>query len=276
MAYIIIMLFALCIGSFLNVIIYRLPIMLHNEWSTQAKLFLDINQPETTMTKPFNLSIPRSHCPKCSCPIKWWHNIPLLGFLFTRARCFFCKSRISWRYPIVECLTATISIILYWHYGYTLHTLLSALLAYALITLAFIDLEHQLLPDQITLPFLWLGLIFNQTMHYCSLIEAIYGAALGYGILWIIGSTYKLIKKVDGMGHGDYKCLAMLGAWFGPIHTILILLIASLASLAINIPLLCCKRITKKQTLAFGPYLTLAGMLLLITGPYFVTRWLLW
>jgi leader peptidase (prepilin peptidase)/N-methyltransferase len=231
----------LCLGSFLNVVIYRAP-------------------------KNINIVYPNSSCPHCHHKLHWRHNIPLLSYLMLKGKCAFCHRAISKRYFIVELITGVIGIILFWHYGMTfnLQFIAVSILSFVLIILIFIDLEYQLLPDIFTLGLLWLGLLFNLSHLFASPSDAIIGAACGYLSLWSIAMIYKHFTKNEGMGHGDFKLLAALGAWTGWQSMINIILIASLSGLLVGGYLMLKQKVNSRTPLAFGPYLAIAGWIMLI------------
>ncbi|WP_037586057.1 prepilin peptidase [Stenoxybacter acetivorans] len=251
-------LFGLMAGSFLNVVIYRLPIMLERSWQREARQVLDIENTEAET--PFNLSIPRSACPKCRAPVKAWQNIPVISFLLLRGRCANCHTPISWRYPLVELITAAAFATVVWRFGWTPTAWFGLALTAALIALFFIDADTQLLPDSITLPLLWLGLLFNLFFSFVSLQQAVLGAAAGYLSLWLLFQAFKLITGKEGMGFGDFKLLAALGAWLGVSALPLIILMAALVGIAASIAL----KIGRGQPMAFGPALAFAGWIIFL------------
>jgi len=259
----------LSIGSFLNVVIYRYPKILLKQWREEAEDFLceDSYQQQEQAGSSFNLAFPNSHCTHCQHELSWWHNIPLLSYLFLAGHCYFCKKNISWQYPFIECLTALLASAILYRFGFSYAAIIPILATFLLITMSAIDFKTQLLPDNLTYIFLWLGLLQNTIFHIIPLSSAIYGAIFGYAVLWIIGTGYRLIRKQDGMGYGDYKLLAAIGAWFGPYLVIITLLIASVASLIISVTLLATNKIDSKRPLAFGPYLAIAAYLILWIGP---------
>lgn len=265
---ILLLIFALIIGSFLNVVIYRLPHMLFRDWREQCETFLQDPSNQSKGTTSINLFLPRSHCPHCKHPLKPWHNIPLLGYLWQRGKCAQCQHAISIRYPIVEIISAVAAICLYMAFGFSWQLLLSLLLSWGLIALTFIDLDEQLLPDQITLPLLWLGLLANTQQLFTDINSAIYGAIAGYLCLWIVAKVFYLVTKREGMGHGDFKLLAVIGAWLGWQYLLPVLLLASFAGAIIGIILLLIKKVGTRQPIPFGPFLAIAGWINLLWGPY--------
>lgn len=254
----------LIIGSFLNVVIYRLPIMLHQEWQREYERYAI---PSDTKPTPFNLFIPPSHCTLCQKQVPIWANIPLLGYLFLKGKCLFCHKAIALRYPLIELTTAMVSVVVVWHFGWHWQSLSALVLSWGLIALTIIDMDQQLLPDAITLPLLWLGLGVSLLGLHVSSQEAILGAALGYLSLWAIAKLFKIICKKEGMGQGDFKLLAALGAWLGWQLLPALLLIASLLGLTANAYLLNKPyRDFRHLSIPFGPYLSLAGWILLLFG----------
>jgi leader peptidase (prepilin peptidase)/N-methyltransferase len=257
-------LFGLIIGSFLNVVIYRLPLMLEQDWKNQAQMILD---PERvlppTNTRPFNLIFPNSHCPCCDYEIRWWENIPVISYLFLRGKCSNCGVRISVRYPLIETLTAVITCILLSQFGLTIAGGLALVLSWCLICLAMIDYDHQLLPDNITLPLLWLGLIANSFTILVDFRDAFWGAVAGYMLLWLLYWAFKLITGKDGMGYGDFKLLAVLGAWMGWQSLPTIIILSSLSGAIIGGTLILFGR-DRRQPIPFGPYLAIAGWITLV------------
>lgn len=266
----------LIVGSFLNVIILRLPRMLHREWATQCYEYLQENYPalgEASQAHlsshhkgPFNLIFPRSHCPKCQHPIGIMENIPVLSFIFLKGRCRFCKSPISWRYPIIEVITALLSMICAYRFGLSWQLFAALILTWSLLTLSIIDWEHQLLPDDITFPLLWLGLIFNMQHLFTDLKSALLGVIVGYLFLWSVYWLFKFITHKEGMGYGDFKLLAMLGAWLGWAALPAIILISSFLGAITGISLIALKRHSREQPFPFGPFLALAGWITLLWG----------
>lgn len=255
---------SLFIGSFLNVVIYRLPRMLEQQWSDECRLFLGL-KPQTDV-EPLGLSLPLSHCPHCKKFILPWHNIPLLSYLWLGGRCAYCKAPISIRYPLVEVLTCLVSIYTAWRFGVTWQMGAALIFSWMCICLTFIDLDHHLLPDQLTLSLLWIGLLVSLFNLFCGSHAAIIGAAAGYlifaGTQWIFG--YATGKT--GMGQGDYKFLAALGAFFGWEALPLIILLASLSGIIFSLIHMAVKRHFKSAPLPFGPYLAIAGWITLMWG----------
>jgi leader peptidase (prepilin peptidase)/N-methyltransferase len=258
----------LLVGSFLNVVIYRLPLMLEREWTSQCQTLLQSGNTgtEAVTQPPFNLVTPNSHCPKCDAAIKPWQNIPVVSYLALGGKCANCKTPISKRYPIIEFVTGLLSCLAIWHFGFSWQGGAMLLLTWALIALTMIDFDHQLLPDNITLPLLWLGLIINSFDTFCSLPDALWGAVFGYLSLWAVYWLFKLVTGKEGMGYGDFKLLAVLGAWFGWQMLPLIILLSSLVGAIIGIFLLVLKNKGKSVPIPFGPYLAAAGWIAAVWG----------
>jgi leader peptidase (prepilin peptidase) / N-methyltransferase len=240
------------VGSFLNVVIYRLPIMMERSWQTEARMALQLPAENSTR---FNLCVPPSACPHCQQKIRWWQNVPLLSYLLLRGRCAACAVPISPRYFCVELLTGLTFAAVVWRYDVTLVAASGVVLTAALITLTFIDADTQLLPDQITLPLLWLGLLFNWYSGFIPLSAAVWGATLGYMSLWSLFWLFKLLTGKDGMGYGDFKLLAALGAWMGASALPLIVFMAAIVGIIASLIL----KVARSQPMAFGPALTIAG-----------------
>lgn len=261
--YIAIGLLSLCIGSFLNVVIYRTPKMMEQEWHQECQMLLHPEQPIIDQTK-LTLSQPASTCPKCKTKIKWFQNIPVFSWLVLRGKCGSCQNSISSRYPLIELLTAVCSLIVVAVFGPTLQMLFGLVLTWVLIALTFIDFDTQLLPDRYTLPLAALGLALNSYAIYTSPTSAIWGYVIGFLCLWIVYYAFKIITGKEGMGYGDFKLLAALGAWMGPLMLPLIVLLSSLVGAIIGIILLKIKK--ENQPFAFGPYIAIAGWIAFLWG----------
>lgn len=263
----------LCVGSFCNVVIYRLPIMLML-MQEPAQESPSTSRPCKTAHSLHSLNVfsPRSHCPQCQHFIPFYLNIPLFSYLLLRGKCRYCRAPISWQYPAVElvCGGATLLAVYLCGIGWQLAAILP--MTWALIALIFIDCEHQLLPDDITLPLLWLGLLSNALgiFSFTTLENVVVGAAVGYGSLWLLAALFKAVRKQDGMGHGDFKLFAVFGAWFGWQMLPIILLLASLAGSIVGIAVIVCSHDKNKKNfsspLPFGPYLATSGWLMLFIG----------
>lgn len=261
--YIVVGVFSLCIGSFLNVVIYRTPKIMQQEWRSDCQLFLHPDQPIIDESK-ISLSKPNSTCPKCQKRITWYQNIPLLSWLLLKGRCGSCQNPISIRYPLIELLTAIAAIIVVAVFGPTLKMLFGLILTYMLIALTFIDFDTQLLPDRYTLPLAALGLAINSYAIYTTASMSIWGYLLGFLCLWIVYYLFKIVTGKEGMGYGDFKLLAALGAWMGPMMLPLIVLLSSLVGAIIGIILLKVRK--ENQAFAFGPYIAIAGWIAFLWG----------
>jgi len=259
----------LMVGSFLNVVIYRLPIMMQRGWRKDCVDYLSLDA--SAYLNPadgerFNLLLPPSRCPLCQAPIKPHHNIPVLGYLFLRGRCAACDAAIPWRYPAIEALTGLLSVLVAWQFGFSGHTLLGLLLTWSLIALSFIDIDHQLLPDSITLPLTWLGLLLSLSHWFTDAHASIIGAAAGYLFLWSVYHIFKLTTGKEGMGYGDFKLLAMLGAWLGWQYLPQIVLLSTLAGALLGVAMIVVGNQERSKPIPFGPYLALAGWIALLWG----------
>ena len=266
--YTIVVVFSLLIGSFLNVVIYRLPKMLEQGWKSECREFLadELAKPIQVDESPITLSTPSSSCPKCQHKIRFYENIPVISWMFLKGKCSQCKTKISLRYPMVELATAMLSVVIAANYGVTFTTLMLLVLTWGLICLTLIDVDHMLLPDQITLPLLWLGLLVNINGAIVPLHDAVVGAVAGYMSLFSIFWLFKLITGKDGMGHGDFKLVALFGAWIGWQLLPLLILMASAVGAVIGISLMVFKNHQREQAIPFGPYLAIAGWITLLWG----------
>ncbi|GGB36972.1 type 4 prepilin-like proteins leader peptide-processing enzyme [Oceanisphaera marina] len=267
--YVIVILLGLLIGSFLNVVIHRLPLMLQREWQQECA---ELNGASTATEPTFNLCTPRSRCPHCQQQLSALDNIPLLSWLFLRGRCRYCKAGISKRYPLIELSAAALSAFAIWRFGASPQLLAALIFSWALLCMTMIDIDHLLLPDNLTLPLLWLGLLLNIDTLFVSLQDAVLGAAIGYGVLWSLYWVFKLATGKEGMGYGDFKLLAALGAWFGWQAVLPILLLSSVAGSILGLSLMASKRLSAERALPFGPALALAGWIYLIWGQQ-LTSW---
>jgi leader peptidase (prepilin peptidase) / N-methyltransferase len=270
----------LLVGSFLNVVIHRLPIMLEREWREQCG---ESAHATTQVAGTYNLIVPRSACPACRAPIKSWQNVPVLSWLLLRAKCANCKAPISVRYPLVELCCALLSAVVAWRFGFGWNAVAALGLTWALIALTGIDLDTQLLPDAITLPLLWAGLLASLFVGVggsggASLpvtpVAAITGAAVGYLSLWIVFHVFRLCTGKEGMGYGDFKLLAALGAWMGARMLLPIVLISALAGAVVGITLILSGRHGRGVPMPFGPFLAAAGWLAMMWGPQWVDAYL--
>lgn len=268
-----IFLFSLMIGSFLNVVIHRLPIMLERDWQAEYRSYVG-SETDAAPTAPYNLMVPRSACPHCGHGITAVENIPLLSWLWLKGRCRECQAPISVRYPLVELLTALLSVAVAASLSPGWSTLAALALTWTLIALTFIDLDKMLLPDQLTLPLLWGGLLFNLLGGFVPLGDAVIGAMTGYLVLWTLYWAFKLLTGKEGMGYGDFKLLAALGAWLGWQALPIVLLLSSLVGAIIGIGLIALRKHHQANPIPFGPYLAIAGWIALLWGDS-ITRWYL-
>ena len=264
-------LISLCIGSFLNVVIYRLPLMMQREWQSECRLLLEDeltgNKPkQVNINEPFNLVKPNSTCPKCKTAIKPWQNIPIISWLALKGKCASCSNPISARYPAVELITALLSLIVAYSFGATEQALLYIFVTWILVALTFIDIDHMLLPDQLTLPLLWLALIASVMGYTITPTDAIIGAACGYLSLWSVFWLFKLLTGKEGMGYGDFKLLAVFGALLGWQSLLTIILLSSVVGAIIGIALLSIQGKDKATPIPFGPYLAIAGWITMLWG----------
>jgi leader peptidase (prepilin peptidase)/N-methyltransferase len=254
----------LLVGSFLNVVIYRLPIMLNRDWKAQSREMLALPaEPDTTT---FNLMLPHSRCPHCAHKIRPWENLPVVSYLFLGGKCSSCKAPISKRYPIVELACGLISAFIAWHFGFGWQAAAMLVLAWGLLAMSLIDADHQLLPDALVLPLLWLGLIVNTFGLFTDLHDALWGAVAGYMSLWLVFWLFKLVTGKEGMGYGDFKLLAMLGAWGGWQILPLTILLSSLVGAVLGLIMLRLRNASTATPIPFGPYLAIAGWIALLWG----------
>ena len=275
------LLLGLIVGSFLNVVIYRLPVMLDRQWRADCAELDSAGAAAKPAPAPFNLIVPRSSCPACQRPIRAIHNIPVLSWLALRARCAHCQARISARYPAIELLCGVLSALVAWRFGYSAQAACGIAITWFLIALTFIDLDHQLLPDSLTLPLLWLGLLASLAGWAAAggnvpvaPADAIGGAALGYVALWAVYHAFRILTGKEGMGYGDFKLLAALGAWLGWRMLLPIVLLAALLGALVGIALIVGRRHERGVPIPFGPFLAAAGWLALMWGPQLVQRYL--
>ncbi len=263
----------LIVGSFLNVVIHRLPVMMERQWKQDSETLLyPDKEPETVDT--YNLVIPASACPECGHKIRPWENIPLLSYLLLKGRCASCQTCISPRYPIIELICSALTVFIGIQFGVTWQAVMFCLLGWSLLTLTMIDLDTQLLPDSITLPLVWLGLIANSFGLLVSLEDALWGAVAGYLSLWSVYWVFKLLTGKEGMGHGDFKLLAALGAWLGWMKLPLIILLSSLVGTIVAILLIVLKRQERSSPIPFGPFLAIAGLIALLWGNQLIQTYL--
>ncbi len=257
----------LLVGSFLNVVIYRLPVMMNNEWQQQCQELLHPDDTDSEKkTETFNLCKPLSRCPKCAHKITALENIPVFSYLFLKGKCSFCAESISPRYALIELLTGILTAVVAWHYGFSWQAGAAMLLTWALIAMSFIDVDHQLLPDNITLPWLWLGLLLSLVPIFVDTHTSIIGAVAGYLSLWSIFWLFKLITGKEGMGYGDFKLLALLGAWMGWQLLPVIILLSSVVGAVIGIAMIILLGRDRNIPIPFGPYLAVAGWIAMLWG----------
>lgn len=261
----------LLIGSFLNVVIHRIPKMMQREEDNYVAELTGKDRPHQDK---YNLMVPRSACPHCQHQITAAENIPVLSYLVLGGKCSQCKTRISVRYPIVEAITGLLSAYAIWHFGSGIEGLSAVVFVWFLIALTGIDLDTQLLPDNLTLPLLWVGLLLNTQHTFTTLNEAVIGAAIGYLALWSVYWAFKLVTGKEGMGYGDFKLLAALGAWMGWMNLPLIILLSSLVGAIVGIFLIIMKKMGKDIPIPFGPYLAGAGLIALFWGKQITSQYL--
>ena len=271
--YLVVIFVSLCVGSFLNVVILRLPKMMKQEWRCQCEEFLEIAENERKPDERITLSKPASTCPSCGHKIRAWENIPVISWLMLGGKCSSCKTRISPRYPIIEALTAIFSVVTVYLLGPSETALWALLMVWALVALTVIDFDTQLLPDGITLPLMWLGLVLNYFGMLTDFSSAFWGAVAGYLSLWSVYWLFKLATGKEGMGHGDFKLLAALGAWLGWQLLPAVILLSSLVGAIVGISLMVFRKHGREVPIPFGPYLAAAGLLSLWFGPEIQAIW---
>jgi leader peptidase (prepilin peptidase)/N-methyltransferase len=262
---------SLMVGSFLNVVIYRLPIMMEREWKAEFRAYFESTEtPQNAIAddsdEPFNLAKPDSTCPKCGHKIRAWENIPVISYLFLRGKCSNCGTQISIRYPIVELVTGLLSVWIAVHFGPSVQACVAILLTWMLVAMTGIDLDKMLLPDQLTLPLLWIGLVVSTASWFVGPIDAILGAAFGYLSLWSVYWLFKLATGKEGMGYGDFKLLAALGAFTGWQGLPIIILLSSVVGAVVGITIMVAKGKDQNLAIPFGPYLAAAGWLTIMYG----------
>jgi len=259
----------LLVGSFLNVVIYRLPVMMNKEWQQQCTELLHPDKAAVDVDKKaetFNLCTPLSRCPKCGHKIKAIENVPVFSYLFLKGKCSACAESISSRYALIELLTGILTAVVAWHYGFGWQAGAAMLLTWALIAMSFIDIDHQLLPDSITLPWLWLGLMISLLPIFVDSHTSLIGAAAGYLSLWGIFWLFKLVTGKEGMGYGDFKLLALLGAWMGWQLLPVIILLSSVVGAVVGIAMIIMLGRDRNIPIPFGPYLAAAGWIAMLWG----------
>lgn len=266
------LLLGLLVGSFLNVVIHRLPKMMLRDWQEQAREALEL--PAEPKGPVFNLVLPNSRCPHCSHEIRAWENVPLVSYLALGGKCSSCKAPISKRYPLVELACGLLSAYVAWHFGFGWQAGAFLVLTWGLLAMSMIDVDHQLLPDVLVLPLLWLGLILNSQGLFASLEDALWGAVAGYMSLWSVYWLFKLVTGKEGMGHGDFKLLAMLGAWGGWQVLPLTILLSSLVGAILGVIMLRLRNQDTATPIPFGPYLAIAGWIALLWGDQITATYL--
>ncbi|WP_297791873.1 A24 family peptidase [uncultured Marinobacter sp.] len=271
--YLSVVLFSLCIGSFLNVVILRLPKMMHQDWRCQCEEFLELSEEQRKPEAAITLSSPASTCPSCDHRIRAWENIPVVSYLVLGGKCSSCKTRISPRYPIIEALTAVFSVVTVAILGPSVSSLLALLLVWSLVAMTMIDFDTQLLPDSMTLPLMWLGLVLNYFGVLTDFHSAFWGAVAGYLSLWSVYWLFKLMTGKEGMGHGDFKLLAALGAWLGWQLLPAVILLSSVVGAVVGISLMVFRKHGREVPIPFGPYLAAAGLLCLWFGAEIQAWW---
>jgi len=253
----------LSVGSFLNVVIYRFPLMLENDWKSQCRELLELEEkPQEIIT----LSKPASTCPQCGHKIRAWENIPVISYLLLKGKCSECQSSISLQYPLIEILTGCLSLAVAIKFGVSWQTLFALILTWSLVSMSVIDIHKQILPDDITLPILWLGLLISIYTIFTDPVSSIIGAAAGYMILWCVYQLFKLLTGKEGMGFGDFKLLALFGAWFGWELLPLVIILSSATGAIIGILMIVVKKHEKSTPIPFGPYLAIAGWISMMWG----------
>ncbi len=276
----VVFLFSLLVGSFLNVVIYRLPLMMEREWRSQCKELTETPASEIPEGR-FDLMFPRSRCPSCAAQITALQNIPVISYLLLRGKCANCKTHISARYPIVEFFTAALTAVVAWRFGFGWETAAALLLSFALVAISLIDFDHQIIPDSISLPLLWIGLTLSlfhpmtgASVLFVDPVSAIVGALAGYLSLWSVYHLFKMVTGKEGMGYGDFKLLAALGAWLGWQMLPLIIMLSAVVGAVIGIALIVIKGRDKNIPIPFGPYLAAAGWIALLWGQQIVDGYL--
>ena len=259
-SYVLLAFIALVIGSLLSIYIHRLPLMLNAEWTSHCRNLLNLpDEPQT----PMNLFLPRPFCPQCNSTIPFWHNIPLISYILLRGRCHQCAQYIPFSYPLVELISLTLSLFAAWHFGFTTLLIFALLFIWILIAICFIDIQHQLIPDSLSLSLLWLGLIANTQALFIPLPNAVLSAVVAYLSLWLFANLFYLLTGKIGMGNGDFKLFAAFGAWFGWTQLPMILLFSSVVGVITGIIYLKTTRQTRETPIPFGPFLCIAGLIAL-------------
>ena len=271
---------SLLIGSFLNVVIYRLPIMMEREWRAQCEELAETEATDIPAGR-FDLVFPRSRCTSCDAQITAMQNVPIVSYLILRGKCASCGSSISKRYPIVETLSAILTAIVAWRFGFGWESAAAVLLTWTLIAISVIDIDHQIIPDSISLPFIWIGLMLSlfhpmqgSEVLFIDSETAVVGALAGYLSLWTIYQLFRLMTGKEGMGYGDFKLLAVLGAWLGWQMLPLIILLSAIVGAVVGISMIVFRRADRSTPIPFGPYLAAAGWIAMLWGPQIVAAYL--
>lgn len=264
--------FGLMVGSFLNVVIFRYPTIIKQQWTLQSREWLEL--PSDDAIELVTLSKPASNCRKCRTPIKPWQNIPLLSYLFLRGKCAHCGAHISLRYPFVELLTGLLSAAVVYHFGWSLQALFGLILTWVLIALSFIDLDHKLLPDDIVLPILWLGLGLSLWPVFSHTTDSVIGAIAGYLCFWVVFQIFLRLTGKEGMGYGDFKLMALLGAWLGWQYLPQIILISAVLGSVFGVAIMVIQKQNSQLAIPFGPYIAIAGWVALLWGDELNTLYL--
>jgi leader peptidase (prepilin peptidase)/N-methyltransferase len=274
--YLVVLLFALSVGSFLNVVILRLPRIMERTWHEECAELLGLDQPAAADGGRLGLAFPASHCPKCKHRLRLWENIPILSWVLLRGRCSHCQGPISIRYPLIEAITAILSLIVIWQLGPTAQGVAALVLTWGLVALAVIDMETQLLPDSITLPLLWVGLGLSLFGVFIDSDQAIIGAICGYTSLWLVAQLFRLTTGKEGMGQGDFKLFAVFGAWLGWTALPQIILLSTVPGALFGIAMILTRRQQRGTPVPFGPFLAVAGWISLLWGDSITSAYLRW
>ena len=265
--YLVVIFTGLSVGSFLNVVAYRLSLMMERDWKLECHEFLELDKPEfEPRLLSMNLATPASACPNCGHKLRFWENVPVLGYIFLSGKCSSCRSKISLQYPLVEFITGAASITVAYQFGVTLQALFALIFTWVLIALTLIDLKKQLLPDSMTLPLLWSGILLSFFNLFTDLSSSVIGAMAGYLVLWSVYHLFRLLTKKEGMGYGDFKLLAAMCAWTGFTYLPQMILVSSVVGSIAGISMLLTGKAKQQQPIPFGPYLAVAGWIALLWG----------
>ncbi len=258
------LIFGLLVGSFLNVVVFRYPKIMKHQWTVQSRAWLELEP--STAPAPAGIISPPSHCGHCGASVKPWQNIPVISFLILGGKCASCQANIGWRYPLVELLTGVLSAVVVYKFGWGPQSLFGLVLTWSLITLAFIDFDHKLLPDDIVLPMLWLGLALSLCPVFADTHSALMGAVAGYLCFWVVFQLFLRLTGKEGMGYGDFKLMSMLGAWLGWQYLPQIILISTLVGTVFGVALMLKQKAGRDLAIPFGPYIALAGWIAMLWG----------